>query len=239
MIHVVTVDNRAVYARELAQMFAQRAAFFIERLGWPLARDADGGERDGQDDAAAIYFLVLDSAGEVSASCRLRPAEGGALLNGVAGPAPTAPPGSWELSRILLTPPDRPAPPPARPGAFRLAVLEEAVERGVERLVGIVDGLHETALMRSGYRIRPLGPSLLLGGGRAVPFEIDTRPQALAELRRQLGLEHADRLRLPRAPGGGASPKEIETFLQAAQKLEPDQLDKLRAALRRAADEEN
>lgn len=239
MIHVVTAENRAVYRRELTQMFAERAAFFIDRLGWPLTCSADGSEQDGHDDAEAIYFLVLDGAGEVSASCRARPFAGGDLMNGLAGAAAAAPRSSWELSRIMLTPPERPWPPQVRPGELRLAVLEEAVERGVERLVGVVDGLHEAALMRSGYRIRTLGPPLILGGGRAATFEIDARPEALADLRRRLGLERARRLRLPRVPAGGASPKEIEAFLQAAHKLEPDQLTELRAALRRAADEEN
>lgn len=239
MIHVVTVENRAVYARELAQMFTQRAAFFIERLGWPLTCGPDGGEQDGHDDAEAIYFLVLDGAGEVCASCRARPFAGGDLMNGVAGVSAAASGRSWELSRIMLTPADQPWPPQVRPGELRLAVLEEAVERGVERVVGVVDGLHETALMRSGYRIRPLGPPLTLGGGRAATFEIDAGPEALDDLRRRLGLDRARRLRLPRVPGGGASPKEIEAFLRAARKLEPDQLTELRAALRRAADEEN
>ena len=239
MIHVVTAENRAVYRRELAQMFAERAAFFIDRLGWPLTCNGEGGEQDDHDDAEAIYFLVLDRAGEVSASCRARPFAGGELLNGLVGVSTSAFQNSWELSRIMLSAPDRPWPPQVRPGELRLAVLEEAVERGIERLVGVVDALHEAALMRSGYRIRSLGPRLKLGGGAVASFEIDARPEALSDLRRRLGLERARRLRLPRVPAGGARPKEIETFLQAARKLRPDQLTELRAALRRAADEEN
>lgn len=244
MIHVVTSENRAVYARELAQMFAQRAAFFIDRLGWPLTRDPDGGERDGHDDALAIYFLVLDAAGEVLASCRARPLDGGPLLDGVhldvaIAETATSAREAWALGRILLAPPERPRAPHIRTGELRLAVLEEAVECGVERLVGVVDALHETALMRSGYRIRALGAPGELGGGRVVAFEIDARPMALADLRRRLGLDRARRLRLPPTPGGWASPKEMETFLRAAQRLDRDQLSVLRAALRRAADEEN
>ena len=240
MIHVVTAENRPIYRRELAQMFAQRAAFFIDRLGWPLARDAEGLECGAHDDAAAVYFLVLDAAGEVTASCRARPFRGGPLLDGrVEVPAALGATPTWELARILLTPDDRPRAPHVRPGELRLAVLEEAVECGVERLVGLVDSLHEAALMRSGYRIRPLGAPMDLGAGRALPFEIDAGPAGLADLRRRVGLQRARRLRLPPAPGAWASAKEVETFLEAAHRLAPEQLVVLRAALRRAADEEN
>ena len=71
MIHVVTADNRRLYRRELALMHAQRAAMFIDRLGWPLQRDADGGESDPGDDDQAIYFLVLEAGGELASSCRI------------------------------------------------------------------------------------------------------------------------------------------------------------------------
>lgn len=174
MIHVVTAGNRSLYRRELAMMHAQRAAMFIDQLGWPLQRDASGGESDPGDDDLAIYFLVLEADGALAASCRLRPTIGWSLLG---GPAGHLAPGddlarrtdTWELSRILLLPPSERRPGHVPPAEVRLAVLEEACERGVRRLVGLADGLMEEVLMRSGMAIGKLGPTLPLAPARPSP----------------------------------------------------------------------
>jgi N-acyl-L-homoserine lactone synthetase len=245
MIHVVTAGNRSLYRRELAMMHAQRAAMFIDQLGWPLQRDASGGESDPGDDDQAIYFLVLEGDGALVASCRLRPTMGWSLLG---GPAAHLAPGddlarqadTWEMSRILLLPPDQRRPGHMPPGEVRLAVLEEACERGVRRLVGLAEGLLEEVLMRSGMAIGKLGPTLPFGASPAFAFEIGTGPAAIAPLREALGIERARRLRLPDTTADvDIRPLEVEAFLGAAARLEPRDLQALMAALRRAVAEEN
>ncbi|WP_300574385.1 acyl-homoserine-lactone synthase [Phenylobacterium sp.] len=245
MIHVVTAGNRSLYRRELAMMHAQRAAMFIDQLGWPLQRDASGGESDPGDDDLAIYFLVLEADGALAASCRLRPTIGWSLLG---GPAGHLAPGddlarrtdTWELSRILLLPPSERRPGHVPPAEVRLAVLEEACERGVRRLVGLADGLMEEVLMRSGMAIGKLGPTLPFGASPAFAFEIGTGPETIAALRETLGIERARRLRLPDVTANGdVRPQEVEELLGAAARLEPRDLQALMAALRRAVAEEN
>ncbi len=245
MIHVVTAGNRSLYRRELAMMHAQRAAMFIDQLGWPLQRDASGGESDPGDDDQAIYFLVLEADGALAASCRIRPTLGWSLLG---GPAAHLAPGdglaqrtdTWELSRILLLPPNQRRPGHVPPGEVRLAVLEEACERSVRRLVGLADGLMEEVLMRSGMAIGKLGPTLPFGASPAFAFEIGTGPETIAALREALGIERARRLRLPDVTANGdIRPQEVEELLGVAARLEPRDLQALMAALRRAAAEEN
>jgi len=245
MIHVVTADNRRLYRRELALMHAQRAAMFIDRLGWPLQRDADGGESDPGDDDQAVYFLVLEAGGELASSCRIRPTADWSLLGGPAahlapGTRLTGPEGAWELSRLLLGPPSLSQLGRITPGELRLALLEEACERGISRLVGLAEGLAETILLRSGLVIDKLGQTLPFGASLAFAFEVDTSLRAIESLREKLGMECARRLRLPAVEvEGDVLPQEVEAFLAAAARLEPRDLQALMAALRRAVAEEN
>lgn len=245
MIHVVTADNRRLYRRELALMHAQRAAMFIDRLGWPLQRDADGGESDPGDDDQAIYFLVLEAGGELASSCRIRPTADWSLLGGPAahlapGTRLTGPEHTWELSRLLLGPPSLSQLGRITPGELRLALLEEACERGISRLVGLAEGLAETILLRSGLVIDKLGQTLPFGASLAFAFEVDTSLRAIESLREKLGMEGARRLRLPAVEvEGDVLPQEVEAFLAAAARLEPRDLQALMAALRRAVAEEN
>ena len=74
MIHVVTAGNRNLYRRELAMMHAQRAAMFIDQLGWPLQRSAAGGDAVGVLDAGlCIYEGALSFVTGISCNCRDSP----------------------------------------------------------------------------------------------------------------------------------------------------------------------
>lgn len=245
MIHVVTAGNRNLYRRELAMMHAQRAAMFIDQLGWPLQRDAAGGEVDAGDDDEAVYFLVLEAGGELAASCRIRPTADWSLLRGPAahlapGASLSGPEEVWELSRLLLGLPSLRPLGRISPGELRLALLEEACERGISRLVGLAEGLMETILLRSGLVIDKLGQTLPFGASLAFGFEVDTSLRAIEVLREKLGMARARRLRLPGVDvEGDVRPHELEELLGAAARLEPHDLQALMSALRRAADEEN
>lgn len=60
-------------------MFTDRARQFLDRHGWPLARDESGGEVDEFDDEWSTYCVVAKGDRHV-ASARLRPASCGSML---------------------------------------------------------------------------------------------------------------------------------------------------------------
>jgi len=242
---VVSLAAQALYRRELDQMFSRRTAHFRDQLGWPLGDGTRPGERDAGDDDQALYLLALEADGLVSASLRVRPTRDWSLLAGPAAAlAPEArdldAPDVWELSRLLLPPLGPGRPGRVRPFELRLALLEEACDHGIRRIVGLAEGLAEAVLMRSGLPIRKLGPTQPFGRALAFAFEIEVGPQALAALHAREGEAQARRLRLPPIPDpGGVSPLEMEEMLEAARRLEPVQLRALITALRQAGDEEN
>ncbi len=73
MIHLVSLANQHLYARQLDQMFRMRHTFYIEGHGWSGLTSHDGKETDEFDDEHAVYLMSLDPFGEVAASVRLEP----------------------------------------------------------------------------------------------------------------------------------------------------------------------
>ena len=235
MIHVVSAANRHLYGDLLSQVRDWRMRLFIDQLGWPLTPPADA---DGPD-LTEVHLLALDEDGGLEASCRLRPFDGASLLAGPAAGLADHPvlgePGCWELSCLLSRPPG--APRSVSQGAFRLALLEEALRRGATRLVGVAEAIQRLSLMRSGLDLTPLGPDQPFGRSMAFAFEIAVSRGAVARLRRRIDTEISSRLEL--SAEATTRPEEVEAFLGAAARLSPAQKRRLLAALRRAASDEN
>lgn len=244
MIHVVTPRNRALYVRELLQLHRLRAA----RSGAAVdpAR-ASWGAYDRGDDDQAVYFLALDDGGVPECGGRLRPTADWSVI-AEAAPHLIAPDGPialgpqvWELDGLLAVP-QRLSPEPAnvrRLGQLRLAILEEAQERGLDRIVTIVESARLPSVLRGGWRLRLVGLPWEFQGRAVVAVEIDCSAEAVHELRERLGVESARRLNLPGHQSLGEAPlKEVELFLEAAQRLGPNQLKPLLVALRAAIEEE-
>lgn len=247
MIHVVTPENRALYARELLQFHRLCA-------GAAPARDgADGnlrqawGAYDPGDDDRALYFMALDGAGATECGCRVRPTDDWSILADVAphliGPfeRDVRSETIWEVTGLCaashLLGPDPGN--EARRGELRLAVIEEAQERGILRLVTVVAVGALPAMLRCGWRVRLMGLPGDFQGGSAVALEIDPSREAVEDLRERLGVAAARRLRLPANASLGEAPlKEIEMFLEAAQRLGPNQLRPLLVALRAAIEDD-
>ena len=103
-----------VYARDLHafpgladQMFRQRAEQFSERLGWRLAVDGEGRERDRFDEDNPIYLIVTDDKGKHHGSTRLMPTTGPTMIadefshltDGVQIESPNV----WEVTRFFVS----------------------------------------------------------------------------------------------------------------------------------------
>ena len=227
MIHVVTRANQLHYARELAQLRLSRA-------GGAVAADE-------------VNLLSLDRDGTPEFGCRLRPTEAHSLIASKAShlfaaePEAVCGPGVWEITRFYAIPrlcaPDSEA--VARRLLLGLAILEEAHDRGARRLLQIVEPHKIATLLRSGWRTALLGLPGDVGGATAVAVAVDCSAAAIGEFRERLASGPSSRLHLTAKDGAWAAPpKEVETFLDAARHLEPDQMEALLVALRAAAEED-
>jgi acyl-homoserine lactone synthase len=147
MIHVVTPDNRAEYARQIGEMHRQRWACFIEQKGWRALRasqEVEGYERDEFDDDRAVYLMALTPSGDVLGSMRLRPADDKSIVGDVCAGAidpdvkSAFGPLDWEITRAMRAPGYE-----GPEGAIRLqlttAACEFALEQGIRRYVCCVD----------------------------------------------------------------------------------------------------
>lgn len=230
MIHIVTEDNRDLYAEAFERL--------VELVGESPVRRAALAS-----DARSTHLLALDGAGEPEFVGLFRPTDAGCAIaergRGLvaAGAETIIGPKIWERTRIYAAPGLCGPEPEARrrSSELRLAVLEEARDQGVERLVEVtpIGRLMET--LRCGWRVRLLGLPGDLDGEAVVAVEVDASAEAAADLRERLASGPSRRLRLKAGQTPwAAAPKEVETFLEAAQQLDSSKLQPLLVALRAA-----
>ena len=80
MIHVITAQNRHLYAGQLADMFQFWRVHFVEENGWADLQSDETGERDAFDDEHAVYLLGLDPQDRIEVGLRVRPTTEGCIL---------------------------------------------------------------------------------------------------------------------------------------------------------------
>lgn len=176
MIHVL--DNHlAAHSRPLLQsMFADRKRLFVDLFGWDVPVVDGAYEIDQFDTADAVYVVVADDEGVHEASLRLMPTTGPHMLGDVfshlcplgvpVGPA------IWETTRLCL---------PQRHGAARRrelrnrlfsAAIDFALERGIQRLTGLIPEGFRRELLAMGWQAEPLGPAVRMSGGLVGAFMV-------------------------------------------------------------------
>jgi acyl-homoserine lactone synthase len=224
MIHVVTAGNRHLYGEALTEMHRLRRVHFIEERGWAAMTVRAGGEYDHFDDAQAIYLLSLGADGRVGCSMRMRPAETGSLLTDLfphllAADEPSLNrPDVWEISRYFAAPHCRGRAGTGPQAEIRLAALEVARARGVNRLVGMIDlEILPGMLSASGWRVRPLGLPAAYAEGIAQAIEVRVSNGAVVDMAEMYGLEPGVSLELDPARAPNLPPHEIEVLLALAQ----------------------
>lgn len=222
MIHVVTYQQRAFYAAQLRAMHRRRREVFIGERGWKL-QERDGGEYDRGDDEQAIYLLMLDRAGVLQVSVRVRPVmDWSILLDEMSGCVEGGPetlrrPDVWEMARHLANGASGAVGEArTRAGEFRVALLEAALHHGVTKLVGSVD----IGLLAHGIKawldLRPIGlPFVYPEGGAAVGYEIPVSEDLIQRLRHAHGLPASVAYEMEDAPTPVLSPAVLEQAFRA------------------------
>jgi len=165
MIIIVNSENRALFEADLAQMYCQRKAIFVDRLGWNVPIVADQ-ETDCYDRDDTIYLLAKEGLeGPLLSSVRLLPTTRAHLMSDLFPAAclgvPPRGPTVWEASRFCIT-------PELSGQGIRLAllwevicgVMETALLYGIERVIFTANrGLLPLAL-NCGWEAARLGETL-------------------------------------------------------------------------------
>lgn len=124
-------------------MLRDRAAVFCQRLGWPLAIDEAGRERDRYDSMRPIYCIVETGDGDHASSARLMPTTGATMLrevfadlvDGALEPSPLI----WEVTRFCVSPRIELDLVAWVGRVLALGLWEFASATGIERYVGVCD----------------------------------------------------------------------------------------------------
>ncbi|MBC2665709.1 autoinducer synthase [Novosphingobium flavum] len=180
MIHVIDNQHAAENRPLLQSMFADRKRLFVDLFGWDVPVIDGKYEIDQFDNEHTIYLIVADDEGGHAASIRLFPSTQPHML-GTLFPhlCPFGVPvdaGTWESSRLCL---------PQRHGAARRrnlrnllfsAMVDVALERGVERYTGVIPDSFRKDVLAMGWQAEPLGPAVHIPGGPIGAFLIHIHP---------------------------------------------------------------
>ena len=164
MLRYIYSDDLHHYPKLASSMFRDRADQFRTRLGWPVAVDKNGEERDQYDALNPLYVIWEEPDGSHGGSMRFLPTTGRVMVNEVFGDllegGPITSPLIWECTRFCLA---RKAGPKVA-AALMLAGGEIMSGFGIRHFVGVFD-----ARMQRIYRVIGSCPEVLgsTGQGRA------------------------------------------------------------------------
>jgi N-acyl-L-homoserine lactone synthetase len=179
MIHIIDNHLAASNRSLLQSMFADRKRLFVDLFGWDVPVVDGQYEIDQFDTPATVYAIVADADGAHEASLRLMPTTSPHMLATIfphlcplGVPADDA---TWETTRLCL---------PQRHGAARRrelrnllfsAAIDFALDRGIERLTGLIPEGFRKELLSMGWRAEPLGPAVRLSGDLVGAFMVHVR----------------------------------------------------------------
>jgi N-acyl-L-homoserine lactone synthetase len=219
MIHMVTDENRAIYARQLAEMHRLRKVHFVDERGWSALTVRGDQEVDQYDDARAIYFMALDKLGRIQVCMRARPTEDRSMLADIfphlVAPAakPVSAPGVWEISRIFATRGARGRRGVLRRAELFLATVEAACAMEVTRLVGMTDVYLLPQTLAAGWEVRVLGLPARYAEGEAIAVEVDSSEAGLVAMQERLAIRRSAVMHLETAhPLSELGPVEAEAL---------------------------
>jgi N-acyl-L-homoserine lactone synthetase len=187
MILVIDHHRAAANRPLLDAMFTDRKQLFVDLFGWDVPVIDDRHEVDQFDTPATVYLIAANADGAHEASMRLFPTTRPHMLGTLfAHLCPMGVPVGetiWESTRLCL---------PQRHGAARRrelrdelisAMVDVALERGIDRYTGIIPAAFRKEVLAMGWRAEPLGPAVQIAGGAVGAFLIHIEPDTPDRLR--------------------------------------------------------
>lgn len=209
MIHIVTSENRVLYAPELAAMRAQRRERAAGKVGWVdlIVLDDDDGDENG-----TVHLLAFDDEMRLEGALRLDPTQRRCLLidrfADLIAPGETPRTGRevWEATGLFTTNACRDG---SRVCALWTAAMELALANDADRIVGVIDMALYPSALNAPIEARLLGLPRPYALGVAAGVELAFSAALVARLHEAFGVVgpvgyHVDALDL-RAFGGLAS----------------------------------
>ena len=239
MIHVVTIANQHLYARQLDEMFRMRHEFYVRQRGWTNLTSTDGRETDEFDNGHAVYLMNLDRYGSILATFRLNPTTtpyllGDKLPEYLEGEAPRSEE-IWDLTRWMVAPHAR------RKSSDQIAdaqkfllcgVMEFAVSRGATALTCLMDTVFVDRIAKV-WPATPLGPELDFedGKGRAIAVRLEAGPHVLVSTRQKTGIYDSVLFEIGAEPAGSdAEGEKRRVAIKKESPMSQAELDRVRAA---------
>lgn len=175
MIHVID-NNMAPENRPLLQsMFADRKRLFVDLFCWEVPVVEDQYEIDQFDTADAVY-VVISEGGEHAASLRLLPTSRPHMLDTLFQHlCPVGVPSGetiWESTRLCLPQRHGAAGRKALRNRLISAMVDLALERGIERYTGVLPDPFRKEVLAMGWQAEPLGPAVRMPDGPVGAFAV-------------------------------------------------------------------
>lgn len=186
MIHVVDGQAAASHQPLLRSMFADRKRLFVDLFGWDVPIVDDHYEMDEFDGSDTIYLIADEGEGRHAASIRLFPTSRPHMLDTLFPHlCPLGVPSGetiWESTRLCL--PQRHGADGRRAlrNALFSAMVDVALERGIEHYTGIIPDPFRKEVLAMGWQAEPLGPSVRIEGGLIGAFLITIKPDTPTRL---------------------------------------------------------
>lgn len=194
MLHVVSAENRELYAPQVEESFRIRHRIYVKERGWHDLDRPDEREVDQFDNDDAIYLLALDeNSGRVLGGSRLVPSLKPHLMSEVfpqlasTRELPRAP-DVFEWTRYYVIAERR------EPHAISdisctilCGVQEYCLENGIAQLSIVTEPFWITRFLDLGWRPRPLGLGIRWQGMDVIGITVEISESALQQTRNVRG----------------------------------------------------
>ena len=190
MLHYVYGHDLLAHTRLADSMFRDRGAQFADRLGWAVAVDVNGHERDSYDALDPLYVIWELADGTHGGSMRFLPTTGATMINDhfshLCGGVRIESPLIWECTRFCISPrADRRA-----AAGLVLGAGELMLTFSIEHFCGVFDPRMERI-----YKLYGIAPDVI-GASGAGPDRIavglwEMRQTAYDDMLRRLAITRA------------------------------------------------
>ncbi|MEZ0169685.1 acyl-homoserine-lactone synthase [Microvirga sp. TS319] len=187
-VHVITHNNRKLYADSIQQFYRLRHQIFVEERGWNRLRRPDGLEVDAYDNENAIYLLAID-ANRVVGGQRLYPTLLPHMISEVfphmAQRSIPRAADALEWTRYFVVKERR----TGRTDCRLLAAMQEfCLEEDISEVTAVVEMWWLPRWHQASFKVRPLGLPQIIEGEPCIAAAIEISAASLEHVRKLAGL---------------------------------------------------